>query len=174
MNVVVFGFKNCGKGFVGKALAKEMKWDFVDTDNVVEEIYFEREGRRLSFRQIAKERGMDFFKGLEKEAVKRVSAVDGRVIALGGGTPLFFDNTQVLKKNGKMVLLRLGKETLFKRIMDCGVPAFFDPKDPRGSFEKLFRERMEKFREIADFEVNCDNKSDKQIAGEIMRLVGKA
>jgi len=174
MNIIVFGFKNCGKGFVGKTLARKLNQGFVDTDDIIEEIYSKSEGENLSYRQIAKKHGMDFFRELEKDAVKRVSALDGKVIAVGGGTPLFFDNATVLKKNSKMVLLRLDKETLFKRIMGNGLPSFLDPKNPKDSFEKNLRERMEKFEEIADFEVDCSNKCVEQVVDEIKQFIEKA
>ncbi len=172
MNIILFGFKNCGKTLVGKALAKEIGWEFVDSDRIVEEIYFEKNNKKISFREIAKNHGMDFFREVEKEAVERIAGLDQNVISLGGGVPLFFENTISLKKNGKMILLKLNKEILFKRIMHKSIPAFFDPKDPHASFEKLFKERMQKFDEIADFEIDCYNKSTKKIAGEIIQLLG--
>ena len=94
--------------------------------------------------EIFSELGEDHFRYLESEAVKKVGKISRRVIATGGGTPLFSDNTAALKKNGKMVLLDVDKETLFNRIMSKGLPSFFDPKDPRGSFEKIFKEKRQK------------------------------
>jgi len=174
MNIVVFGFKNSGKGFIGRAVAKESGMDFVDTDDVLEEIYFEKEGERLPFRQIAKKHGMGFFRKLEKEAVKKLSSLDGYVIATGGGTLLSEENVKGLKMNGKLVLLQLDKGTLFKRIIRGGIPAFFDAENPKESFESLFKDRMEKYEKIADFEVDCNSKSDKELAKEILKRAGKA
>lgn len=172
MNIILFGFKNCGKGFYGRALAKELNWPLVDIDDIIESIHFERAGERIHYRRIARRHGMETFRQLEKDAVERVSKMDGKVIATGGGTPLFFDNADKLKKLGKMVLLEVDKGTLFKRIMSRERPAFFDPEKPKSSFEKFYRERMDKFREIADFKVNCDHKSGGQVAREIISLLG--
>lgn len=173
MNIILFGFKSCGKGWVGKSLAKTLKEEFIDTDDLIEGIYFKRTAKKLSYREIAKKHGMGFFRELEKEAVKIASSKDNKIIASGGGTPLFSENVAEFKKNGRMVLLKVEKETLFKRIMDSGIPAFFDPNNPRGSFEKLLKERMEKFEKIADFSVNYDNKTAEEISKEIIKLVGK-
>jgi len=173
MNIILFGFKNCGKGYVGKALAKYLDRDFVDTDDIIEEIYLEKYGQQESFRGIAKKHGMDFFRELEKKATKRVSEQDNKIVAVGGGTPLSSENRVNLKKNGKMILLIVDKEDLFRRIMQKGLPAFFDPNDPRGSFKKLLKERMDLFEKIADVKVNCDNKKREEIAKEITKLVGK-
>jgi len=174
MNIIVFGFKSSGKGFIGKAVAKEGKMEFIDTDDVLEDIYFEKHKERLSYRQIAKKHGMGFFRQIEKQAVERISGKDKVVIATGGGTLLSEENVQALKKNGKLALLKLDKETLFKRIMDGGMPAFFDKEKPRESFENLFNERMPKFEQIADFEVDCNNKKDEDISKEIRERAGKA
>lgn len=174
MNIVLFGFKSTGKGWVGKALAKILKRDFIDTDDVLEDIYFERTGERLDYRQIAKKHGLGFFRQLEKDAVKKISEVDNKVIATGGGTAMFSENVDKFKKNGKMVLLRVDKEKLFNRIMSEGIPSFFDSKNPKKSFETLFKERMEKFEKIMDIAVECTDKTAEQISEEIIKGIGKA
>ena len=173
MNIVLFGFKNCGKTRISKALSREIGWKLLDIDRVIEEIYLETRGQSLSYSQIAKKHGMDFFRQVEREAVQRVSAKDKKIIALGGGTPLFFDNLASLKRNGKMVLLNVDKEELFRRIIKKGIPFFFDPEKPRKSFEELFQQRIPRFEEIYDFKVDCNGKESEQIAEEIMGLVGK-
>jgi len=173
MNYVLFGFKNCGKGRVGEGLAKLLGRDFLDTDDLVEELYERQTGKRLSYRGIAEKHGMDFFRELEKQAVKSISSKGQMVIAVGGGTILFQENVAELKKNGKMILLCVEKETLFKRIMSKGIPAFFDKTHPRDSFERLFEERMEKFGMVADLRVECVDESPKEIAKQVMQVIGK-
>ena len=173
MNFVLFGFKGCGKSFAGGLLAARLGWKFVETDCVLEDIYFEKNGKRLSVREIAKKHGMVFFRLLEEEAVQRVSVLDGKVIGCGGGTAFSSENVAALKKNGKMILLKLARETLFRRIMAGGIPAFFDEKDPEGSFEKLFSERSKYFEGIADLKIDCNGKSGRQIVDEILEKAGK-
>ena len=173
MNIVLFGFKSSGKGWVGKSLAKILKQDFIDTDDILEDIYFEKTGEKLDYRKIAKKHGLDFFRQLEKDAVKKISGLDNKVIATGGGTALFEENVAKFKKNGKMVLLRVDKEKLFNRIMSEGIPSFFDSKNPENSFERLFKERMEKFEEIKDIAVECTDKTAEQISEEIIKQLGK-
>ena len=173
MNIVVFGFKSCGKGFIGKGLAEISEMPLVETDDMVEEIYLEKSGERLSYREIAKKHGMPFFRRLEEEAVKKASSFDGTIIATGGGTMLFQGNIDALRKNGKLVLLKLGKEELFKSIMASGIPVFFDSTDPKGSFERLFRERMVKFEKEADFEIKYSEATEQTVPKQILRLVAK-
>jgi len=173
MNVVLFGFKGCGKTFVGRALAARLGLAFVDTDKVLEEAYFESKGKRLSFREIAKKHGMTFFRLLEKRAVQKAAILDEKVIACGGGTPLSPGNVAALKRNGRLVLLTLAKETLLERILAEGMPAFFDEKNPNASFEKIFNERARYFEEIADLKIDCDGKSSMQVMEEIVEKLGK-
>jgi len=171
MNVILFGFKNCGKTNLAKELAKKLDRPFLDTDDLIEGIYLERYGKNVSYRNIAKKHGMDVFRELEKEAVKRLSGLQEQVFATGGGTPLFFDNKEKLKACGKMVLLRVNKEEVYKRILEKGIPSFFDKENPRQSFEKIFSERMGKFEEMADFIVDCDHKSRSDMADEIVEYL---
>ena len=40
MNIILIGFKNCGKTTIGKMLASTLNYKFVDTDILLEKYYF--------------------------------------------------------------------------------------------------------------------------------------
>jgi len=52
MNLILFGFKKCGKTYYGKRIAKELGLPFLDTDQRLEEIYSLMTGEFLTFREI--------------------------------------------------------------------------------------------------------------------------
>jgi len=78
-NIVLTGFMASGKSAVGKELAKRLKMDFVDTDNLIEE----REGMEIS--RIFREKGESYFRDVETKIVKEVAEYKNSVIATGGG-----------------------------------------------------------------------------------------
>ncbi len=79
MNVVLIGFSGTGKSSVGRALAKRIGWEFVDTDAEVERAA----GKRIH--QIFVEEGEEAFRRLEREALRDALSCAQRVVAVGGG-----------------------------------------------------------------------------------------
>jgi shikimate kinase len=173
--VYLIGFKACGKSSVGKKLAENTGSKFIDLDSVIEGIYFERTGERLSFREIHKREGAEYFGKIESEALEKVGELtEDFVLACGGGTPLREENVVLMKKMGKIVLLRVEKEELFKRVMSGGIPAFFKNKEnPRESFDELFSEREPVYEGIADFGVDNTNRRPEEVAREIAGKFGE-
>ena len=84
--VVLIGPPGAGKSTIGKALAKEIATEFIDSDSEIERIT----GKKIS--DIFVEEGEAVFRKTEVEVV--TALLDGfeGVIALGGGAPI---NTQI-------------------------------------------------------------------------------
>ncbi|MBM3199226.1 MAG: shikimate kinase, partial [Chlamydiae bacterium] len=73
MNIILFGFKKCGKTYYGLQLAKKLHMHFVDTDLMIEELYTKIHHQTLPYRDIAKKHGFAFFRNLEKHAVAQLA-----------------------------------------------------------------------------------------------------
>ena len=69
MTLILCGFPFSGKSFFGELVAKELDLPFIDTDLVLEKLYFEQIGVRLSCRQIFHKEGEEFFRDLEHRAI---------------------------------------------------------------------------------------------------------
>ena len=104
-NTVLIGMPGCGKTSYAKRLAK----NYVDTDDEITAEY------GLTPRQIIETEGEPAFRRKEREVVKRIALLKGRVIATGGGVILNLDNVADLKANGRLVYLRRGVEKLATR-----------------------------------------------------------
>ena len=63
-HIVLIGLKGCGKSTVGKSLAVELGYDFVDTDSLIEELYQLGTGESLNFSQIYKKIGDKEFRAI--------------------------------------------------------------------------------------------------------------
>src|SRR5689334_12761274 len=81
--IYLVGFMGCGKSTVGRALADEIGWTFLDLDEEIER----QQGRSIS--GIFEKEGEPSFREIEsavlKEKVKLVDRGRPHVIALGGG-----------------------------------------------------------------------------------------
>lgn len=148
MNLILFGFKGAGKTHFGKLLAIKMRRPFIDTDDLLLELYTKESGKRRKVKEVYAELGAVGFRELEKRAVKGLKNVENAIIAVGGGTVIDPENVEILQKVGALVYLKTGAETIRKRIFKDELPAFFDKNDPEGSFLRMVQEREPIYRSI--------------------------
>lgn len=142
-NIVLIGMPSSGKTTVGKALARALNRDFVDTDFKIEEKY----GR--SPKTIISESGEEFFRNAETDAIREISKRQGIVIASGGGSVLREINADLLKENGKLVFLEKSLQNL----------ASTDSRPLSDNFkklEKMFIERTPIYKKYADLTVDAN------------------
>ena len=173
MNIILIGFKGCGKTLIGKTIAAKLKREFYDTDSIIESIYTEETKSYLSFREIYKKHGSEYFRNLEKKALKRVEGFESSVISLGGGT-LFSDKDVDRKFKGHVVIyLHVEPDMLYERIVKNSIPAFFDSSNPRQSFDKLYAERLPLYKRLADVVIDNSGDAEGTINGILQELKNK-
>ena len=110
MRIFLIGFMRCGKTTLGKKLAKDLNYNFIDLDNYVEK----RTNKTII--EIFENKGEKEFRIVEKESLMEVCKKDNIVIATGGGTPCFFDNMQKILGSGKAIYLKMKIEDLLERL----------------------------------------------------------
>jgi shikimate kinase len=154
--VCLTGFMGSGKSTVGRLLAAQLAWHFVDLDAEIE-----RESG-LSISRIFAQKGEAVFREIEHECLARVLGVaEARnqrlVLALGGGTFTQPRNAVLLRDPGApsksasaaVIWLDCSADELLKRCVLMGDrPLFRD----EASFRKLYEERLPYYR-LADYRV---------------------
>lgn len=107
-NIILIGFMGCGKSSVGMALAHSLKWDFIDTDSMIEARY----GNTIA--QLFEEKGEGYFRAQERDTA-RIIANDRRhcVVATGGGFGAMIEDIRQL---GWVVYLKLPFEAILARM----------------------------------------------------------
>jgi len=87
-NVVLIGFMGTGKSAIGRVVARILNYQFVDTDQMVEEV------TGLTINQIFRKYGEIRFRSEEALAINKLMGKDRMVIATGGGMTLNPENAK--------------------------------------------------------------------------------
>ena len=165
MNVVITGFMCSGKTSVGKKLAEKLNFDFLDTDDLVEN----KVGMRIT--EIFEKYGEPYFRELEAQIIKEVSEKNKLVISTGGGVVLREENVNNLRKNGVIINLVAKPETIYERLKkQPGIRPLLNKPNPLEEIKKLLEYR-ERYYKNCDFRIETDNLSVEEIVEKILNFL---
>ena len=100
----------CGKSTLGKKLANNLNFNFIDLDDFIEDC----EARTIQ--EIFEINGESYFRKLERFYLLKVINNKNIVISVGGGTPCFFDNINQMNKNGLTIYINMPTKVLVNRL----------------------------------------------------------
>jgi shikimate kinase len=109
-HVVLTGFMAVGKTAVGRRLAKRLGYEFVDTDQLIEQ----QSG--MSIAEMFERLGEAEFREQERRVIAELAPGKPTVIATGGGTFVDEENRRKLKHLGVVVCLVTSLETILDRV----------------------------------------------------------
>lgn len=159
------GYMGSGKSTVGRIVAEDLSWDFVDLDAAV------AEHAGLSIPEIFESSGEPHFRNLERLAL--LDALDGfseRVVACGGGVVINPRNRARLLEV-PTVFLWEDADVLYRRTRGPGRPlrgASFE------DFARRYAERLPYYLEVAALQLEPDNRPPRRIADEIIEWLRSA
>ena len=142
MRIYLIGLPGVGKSTVGKRLSKELQYKYVDLDLYIEKLM----GKSIS--EIFSEYGEDFFRELEKKALKDMLELDYVVVACGGG--IIKDKTNKELMNGKVIYLTAPIEFISDRINNSKIDR---PLMSKYTVKDLLMKREELYHYFMDIEV---------------------
>jgi shikimate kinase len=89
--IILLGYMGCGKSTIAKSLSKNSGIPFVDLDQYIEE------KANLTINSIFEQHGEIYFRKLEHQAfVELLNSSEPLIIGLGGGTPCYANNHELL------------------------------------------------------------------------------
>ena len=147
-NIVLVGMPSCGKSTLGRLLAKELGYAFLDTDEVIIRL------NGCPLRDILDEHGVDGFVRVEEAAVCTVD-VDNTIIATGGSVVYSEKAMEHLKQNGKVVYLCLSFDEMERRLGDLHARGVAIA--PGATLQDLYDERVPLYEKYADITVDIVN-----------------
>ncbi|MEQ5226544.1 shikimate kinase AroL [Proteus cibi] len=107
--IYLIGPRGAGKTTVGKALSLTLNYRFIDTDDWITQKY------QKTISLMVQDKGWDFFRQIESEALIQVSQPN-QVISTGGGMILAEKNRAYMKSSGVIIYLQASLETLVERL----------------------------------------------------------
>ena len=152
-NIVLTGMPGSGKSAVSSILGARTGRDVIDTDRLI----VEKAGREIT--EIFRRYGEKHFRDLESEVIREAAARAGVIISTGGGAILREENTDALRRNGRLVWL--------DRKPDDLVPTDDRPlADSREKMTALYAAREPIYRATADERIEVTG-SAEDTASEI-------
>ena len=117
--------------------------------------------------EIFEKKGEEYFRNLETELVRKISAMDNIVVSCGGGTVMRQCNVDEMKKNGTIVLLTAEPETVYERVKGSHNRPLLEKNMNPEYIKELMEARRPKYEAAADFVIKTDNRTAEEICLEI-------
>jgi shikimate kinase len=152
-NIFLIGMPSSGKSTLGRQLAKRLNYQFIDTDDLIENQEI------ASIADIFKYKGEDYFRLVESKILKGIQPNQKLIVATGGGMPCFHGGMDFIKANGSSIFLNVSPEDLLKRIQksDTNNRPLIDKKTSQQelllSIKKRYENRLP-FYEQADIQID--------------------
>lgn len=166
-NIYLVGPLGAGKSTIGRYLAGELKAEFYDTDQVIEESC----GAEITW--IFDIEGEDGFRKREEKAIYDLTEKSGIVLATGGGAIESPENRTRLAARGTVIYLQTTLEQQLSRTEKDKKRPLLQVKqeEKRGVIENLNMTRKPLYEEVADYTLDTHDKSVRAIANEIIQFV---
>jgi shikimate kinase len=164
-NISLVGFMGTGKTTVGKILARRLGYRFIDSDDEIEK----EQGIAIS--HIFSEMGEPYFRALEKDMLRRLSAETGLIISTGGGAVIDPENVETLKRHGHLVCLTASPDVILERVEKHTHRPLLQVPDPRAKIKELLELRGP-FYARADITIDTSGLTAGEVAKMIIEKTG--
>jgi len=161
-NIILIGLMAVGKSTVGKHMAGILGREFYDSDRVIEE----RAGADTTW--IFDVEGEQGFRDRETHVLSELTALEGVVIATGGGAVLRKENRTCLSKGGIVVHLDSSLKQLVERTRHDKKRPLLKGGNREQILRTLWEERTQLYASIADYRFTASRSGPKQFAQKIV------
>lgn len=170
--LILYGYMGSGKSTIGKLIAKELQFNFIDLDEYIEI----QENKSIS--DIFEEKGVVYFRKKESQYLKEVLNKEPYIVlSLGGGTPCQqgnLDYLQNLPKGVKTVYLNASPQTLTNRLFPerSKRPIIANINKQEALLEFIAKHLFERnpYYRTAQHILSTDEKNINQIIEELYKL----
>jgi shikimate kinase len=166
-NILLIGYRGTGKTTVGRLLAEQLDWAFVDADDEIEA------AAGCSIAEIFTREGEAGFRDREARVVAELCSRKRHVISLGGGAVLRDENRAAIKRSGHVVWLTAAPEMILARVAGDANTSTRRPNLTTGGglteIEALLAARQPLYAEVASATIDTQERSPHEIAAEILR-----
>jgi shikimate kinase len=164
LNIYLIGMMGCGKSTIGKLLAQQADYSFIDTDASIEKV------AKQSINDIFAAVGEENFRTIESQVLSEVSAYTRLVVATGGGIVLRQANWGSLRQ-GLVVWLDATPEVIWQRLARDQTRPLLQGDNPQAKLREILAARRDRYAE-ADLRVPINTETNPQIiVNEILERI---
>ncbi len=161
VNIALIGFMGTGKTSVGRLVADQLRFNYLDTDEMIQSAT----GKTIA--EIFFANGEPAFRALEENVCQELAAKNQTVISAGGGLPVAPQNMASLKTHALVVCLWASPAKIWERVKNqTHRPLLHDP-DPQKKIRDLLAAR-EPFYKQADILLNTESRSLREVAQQVI------
>lgn len=164
-NLILVGMMGSGKTTMGRALARQLGKNFVDSDEEIQR----RTG--VTIPHIFDIEGEAGFRQRESAAISDLAGRDNMVLATGGGAVLLEQNRAMLQQSGIVIYLKASVHHLWQRTKNDRNRPLLQTADPHAKLTELFQQRDPLYQQVADIVIQSGKQSVHalmlQLLGEI-------
>ncbi|MBH53251.1 MAG: shikimate kinase [Opitutaceae bacterium] len=162
-NIYLVGFMGTGKSTIGRSLAQQLEYQFLDSDDWIEN----KTG--LSIPQIFEEQGEPVFRSLEKEFIESGHADHSCIVSCGGGLIFQQGMKEALQSRGLVISLFASAKTIYERTRSDTNRPLLNVEYPLVEIQRLLEERLSGYRD-AGMGILTDGRTVPDIVFHIIRI----
>lgn len=164
-NIFLIGPMGAGKSTIGRTLAKELKLEFYDSDEVIEA----RSGADIAW--IFDVEGEEGFRRREQKVIEELTQKSNIVLATGGGVVMVPENRNALAARGTVIYLKTSLQQQFERTKRDTKRPLLQTEDLEGRLEMLRDEREPFYEALSDVSFETDRLTVKAVANHIIKYI---
>ena len=167
MKIILIGYMASGKTTIGKMLSESLQLPFYDLDFIIEQEL------KTTINEIFEQKGELFFRKKEREVLEAfLNNTNNYVLALGGGTPCYYDNFNLYQNdNIKSFYLKTSVTTIIERLKTQKntrpIVANLNDEELTEFVAKHLFERNYFYNQVQTI-ITVDNKNEEKIVSEIL------
>src|SRR3954468_20221731 len=162
-NLYLVGFMGTGKSTVGRQVAKQLGFRFLDSDHEIERV----EGKAVS--RIFADDGEPRFRELERVFIEQGHPADRCVVACGGGLVVPPGMLDLLRSRGIVICMHAPIDTILKRTMHTNHRPLLQVDDRERRLRDLYAQREAIYRNTGTM-VLTDSRPLREITGHVLRV----
>lgn len=165
MIISLVGYMGSGKSHISKILSDEINFKLLDLDKEISKRL------KMTIPEIFEKKGEIFFRKTEREVLEEILVSDDNIVlSLGGGTPAYYNNMEIINLNSKSIFLRANISTLVARLSKQKDKRPLVAKIPEEDLPEFIAKHLferNAFYSKSQFMISTDGRNPEDIVSEI-------
>lgn len=164
-NIMLIGFMGTGKSTIADKLKQILNVEQIEMDALI------AQEAGMSIPDIFEKFGEEHFRDLETDMLEKFKEKKPVIVSCGGGAVLRDENIEIMRGQGKIVLLTATPQTVFERVRNSKNRPVLNGNMNVEYISGLMEKRRERYEMAADIVVVTDDKTVEEICEEILEKV---